>query len=83
MASDLQCEDWTDAPTSGYQVADVNLSQEFTYMLRVIGNDGELHYGSIRVALLGFEQTGAAIMVFDWAYQVQAGNPSMVGAMGG
>ncbi len=83
VASDLQCEDWTEAPTSGYQVADTNLSQEFTYMLRVVGNDGRLHYGSIRVALLGFEQTGAAIMVFDWAYQVQAGNPSMVGAMGG
>ncbi len=83
VASDLQCEDWTDAPTSGYQVADVNLGQEFTYMLRVIGNDGELHYGSIRVALLGFEQTGAAIMVFDWAYQLQAGNPSMTGEMGG
>ncbi len=83
VASDLQCEDWTEAPTTGYQVADVNLSQEFTYMLRVVGNDGRLHYGSLRVALLGFEQTGAAIMVFDWAYQVQAGNPSMVGAMGG
>ncbi|MCH7563965.1 MAG: hypothetical protein IH968_09090 [Gemmatimonadetes bacterium] len=83
VASDLQCDDWTEAPTGGYQVADVNLSQEFTYMLRVVGNDGQLHYGSIRVALLGFEQTGAAIMVFDWAYQVQAGNPSMVGAMGG
>ncbi|GMR14187.1 MAG: hypothetical protein BMS9Abin29_2426 [Gemmatimonadota bacterium] len=83
VASDLQCEDWTEAPTSGYQVADIELSQEFTYMLRVIGNDGQVHYGSIRVTLLGFEQTGAAIMVFDWAYQLQAGNPSMVGEMGG
>ena len=83
VASDLQCEDWTEAPTSGYQTADVNLGAEFTYMLRVVGNDGQLHYGSLRVALLGFEQSGGAIMVFDWAYQIQAGNPSMVAAVGG
>lgn len=83
VAADLQCVDWTTAPTAGYTSLDVNLAQEFTYMLRVVGDDGALHYGSIRVALLGFEQTGAAIMVFDWAYQLQAGNPSMTGGATG
>ena len=55
------------------------LEPELTYMLRVVGDDGQLHYGAIRVALLGTDQTGAEIMIFDWAYQLQAGNPQLVG----
>jgi hypothetical protein len=31
----------------------------------------------IRVTLLGFDQDDAAIMIFDWAYQLQAGNPNL------
>ncbi len=79
VAADLQCQDWTTAPTSGYSGADVFLEPELSYMLRVVGDDGQLHYGTIRVALLGADQTGAELMIFDWAYQLQAGNPQLAG----
>jgi hypothetical protein len=48
----------------------------------VIGNDGEIHYGVIRPDLLGYDQDDKALMIFDWAYQVQAGNPDLVVAVG-
>ena len=79
VAADAQCQDWTVAPTSGYTLADVFLVPELSYMLRVVGDDGQTHYGTIRVALLGMDQSGAEIMIFDWAYQLQAGNPQLVG----
>ena len=79
VAADAQCQDWTTAPTSGYASGDVFLEPELTYMLRVVGDDGQIHYGAIRVALLGTDQTSAEIMIFDWAYQVQAENPQLVG----
>ena len=79
VAADAQCQDWTTAPTSGYVGGDMFLEPELSYMLRVVGDDGQIHYGTIRVALLGTDQTGAEIMIFDWAYQLQAGNPQLVG----
>jgi len=53
------------------------LYPQTTYVLRVVGDDGLKHYGAIRVTLLGFDQNDAAIMIFDWAYQLQAGNPNL------
>jgi hypothetical protein len=44
----------------------------------VIGDDGLAHYGVIRVALLGSDQNGDDLMIFDWAYQLQPGNPALV-----
>jgi len=37
----------------------------------------------IRVDLLGYDQDDDALMIFDWAYQVQAGNPDLVESVGG
>jgi len=34
----------------------------------------------IRVELLGFDQDDNALMIFDWAYQIQAGNPDLTAA---
>lgn len=79
VAADPQCQDWTTAPTSGYVAGDVFLEPELSYMLRVVGDDGQMHYGIIRVALLGADQSGSEIMIFDWAYQLQAGNPQLAG----
>ena len=45
-----------------------------------VGDDGQLHYGSLRVALLGVDQDNRDVMVFDWAYQPQAGNPALAPA---
>jgi hypothetical protein len=65
------------APASGYTAGDVELVPQTTYVLRVTGDDGAVRYGAVRVALLGFDQNDDAIMIFDWAYQSQAGNPNL------
>ena len=55
----------------------MGLIPQNTYALRVRGDDGLIHFGAVRVTLLGFDQDGAAIMIFDWSYQLQPGNPSL------
>ncbi len=75
--SDADCVSLDQAPVSGYTNLDMALYPQTTYALRVVGDDGLDHYGAIRVTLLGFDQDGAAIMIFDWAYQLQAGNPNL------
>ncbi len=82
VAADATCVDVPTAPTSGYLAADVPVFTEESYVLRVIGDDQQIHFGVIRVILLGFDQVGDAIMIFDWAYQVQAGNPNLVSGPG-
>jgi len=74
-ASDAGCVELTAAPTSGYVAADVGIVPQTTYVLEVPGDDGAYRYGALRVELLGFDQDGDALMVFDWAYQLQPGNP--------
>jgi hypothetical protein len=72
--SDLECSDVSVAPTTGYLRQDFQLIPQSTYVLRVRGDDGSSHYGAIRVIMLGEDQNGDGIMIFDWAYQLQAGN---------
>jgi hypothetical protein len=50
---------------------------EFTYMFRVPGDGGGTHYGAVRVTLAGQDQSGNELIVFDWAYQIQPGNPNL------
>ena len=78
VASDPQCQDWTTAPVSGYSPVDIAVEPEFTYMWRLVDGAGVIRYGAIRVTLLGTDQTGAELMIFDWAYQLQGGNPQLV-----
>lgn len=78
VAADSECEDWTWAPLTGYTSVAVAVEPELTYMWRVEGDAGAFHYGSIRVTLLGSDQNGASLMIFDWSFQLQAGNPQMI-----
>lgn len=73
-AADADCKDVTRAPTSGYVHQDLELIPQNTYVLRVRGDDGQTHYGAIRVTLLGTDQKGLALMIFDWSYQLQPGS---------
>ncbi|MEE2899139.1 MAG: hypothetical protein VX815_11820 [Gemmatimonadota bacterium] len=82
VAADAGCVDVTAAPTSGYVTQDVALQTQTSYVLRVVGNDGQDHFGVIRPDLLGYDQDDDALMIFDWAYQVQAGNPDLVESVG-
>jgi len=77
VGADASCVDVAVAPSSGYTAADVPLAVESSYVLRVIGDDLLTHYGIIRVTHLGFDQNSDAIMIFDWAYQLQAGNRNL------
>lgn len=77
-ASDAGCVELTSAPTSGYVAADVGIVPQTTYVLHVPGDDGQYRYAAIRIELLGFDQEGDALMIFDWAYQLQAGNPMLL-----
>lgn len=77
VAADGSCVDVPTAPTSGYVSQDVEALSQTTFVLRVRGDDGKIHYGVIRVAMLGFDQDGNALMIFDWAYQLQANNPDL------
>jgi hypothetical protein len=77
VAADSDCASVDVAPLTGYTTLDMPLYPQSTYVLKVVGDDGGLHYGAIRVELLGYDQEGAAIMIFDWAYQLQPGNPNL------
>jgi hypothetical protein len=44
----------------------------------VVEGDGVACYGALRMTLLGTDQFGAGLMIFDWAYQLQGGNPQLV-----
>lgn len=85
VGADPDCVSLDVAPLTGYTSLDMPLYPQSTYVLRVVGDDGQLHYGAIRVDLLGSDQDGAAIMIFDWSYQLQAGNPNLspIGAAAG
>jgi len=77
VAADSDCSSVDVAPLSGYTSLDMPLYPHHTYVLRVVGDDGRQHYGAVRVDLVGYDQDGFAIMIFDWAYQLQAGNPNL------
>ncbi len=77
VGADADCVDLPVAPTSGYTSQSVALAGQTSYALRVTGSDGKTHYAVVRVDMLGYDQNGDALMVFDWAYQLQAGNPSL------
>jgi hypothetical protein len=77
VAADSDCTSVDVAPLTGYTSFDMPLYPQTTYVLRVVGDDGQTHYGAIRADLLGYDQDGAAIMIFDWAYQLQPGNPNL------
>lgn len=82
VGSDADCLSWERAPMSGYSARRMPLDAGFTYMFQVSGDDGETRFGSVRASHLGLDQDGNRLIVFDWAYQTQAGNPSLSTAGG-
>ncbi len=75
-AADSGCVDVDTAPSSNYSSADVGMFAGFSYVLRVPGEGGGWRYGVIRVTHTGWAQDGA-IAIFDWAFQLQVGNPAL------
>ena len=75
--ADVYCTSWEKAPTSGYTQERAAALLGVTYMFRVPGDDGGLHYGAVRISRSGADQNENELIVFDWAYQTQAGNPNL------
>ena len=83
VGADAGCTDLTSAPLSGYATHDVQVTTQESYVFRVVGDDQLTRYGVIRIDLLGFDQNSDALMIFDWAYQLQPGNRNLVLGVGG
>jgi hypothetical protein len=81
VAADAGCVDVSVAPSSGYTTAAVRLLPQTSYVIR-IGSGQSAHYGVIRVVFQGFDQNGHAIMIFDWAFQLQPGNRNLAPSTG-
>ncbi|HEV2148555.1 MAG TPA: hypothetical protein VGR37_14220 [Longimicrobiaceae bacterium] len=73
---DRECRAAFQAPASGYTRNPVAVDPEFSYVFRVRGADGRIHYGVIRASILG-SSGGKALMIFDWAYQLRPDDPRL------
>lgn len=75
-AADAGCTDVSVAPAGNYSGEDIGLGPGHSFVVRVPGGGGEWHYGVVRVTHVGFAQDGA-VVIFDWAFQLQPGNRSL------
>jgi len=75
-ASDATCQEVQVAPATGYVSTAIEVIPEFSYVFRVPAPGGGFRYGVVRVIHTGFAQNGA-IVLFDWAFQIQAGNRNL------
>jgi len=71
--ADAGCVELDRAPASGYVTHDVGLFPQTSYVIRYPSGGG-FRYGTIRVSMQAFDQDGNALMIFDWAHQLQVGN---------
>ena len=76
--SDAGCEAARVAPGTGYSTAPIAVDPEYSYVFRVTGGDGQPHYAVLRVTMLGTDQDGKDLMIFDWAYQTVANEPQLL-----
>ena len=83
VGADAGCVDVPTAPLSGYVASDMQLLTETSYVLRVVGSGGNIHNGIKPFTHPGIDQTGDDLMLFVWAYQMQANNPDLVIGSGG
>lgn len=76
--SDADCVATTTAPsTASFLDAPVVAEAGYTYLFRVTGSDGQPHYAKVRVQGRTTDSAGRGVLVFDWAYQLIANEPSL------
>jgi hypothetical protein len=75
--SDEGCTAAKVAPTAGYSTAPITIDSEYSYVFRVTGDDGQLHYGVLRVTMVGTDQNDNDLAIFDWAYQLVPNEPQL------
>ena len=78
-ASEPDCLAIVRAPPVGeFRATPVLLEAGNTYILMVQGADARTRYGKIRVQGEARDRGGRAVVIFDWAYQLRADEPSLV-----
>jgi hypothetical protein len=75
--ADAGCTAARTAPTAGYTTSAIAVDAEYSYVFRVTGNDGQPHFAVLRVTMLGTDQNGKDLMIFDWAYQTRPNEPQL------
>ncbi|HEX9691514.1 MAG TPA: hypothetical protein VGA22_05395 [Gemmatimonadales bacterium] len=61
------------APAAGYARADLLILPGYGYVFQMDDGDGFYRYGAIRAT-----HVGADLIIFDWSYQTDPGNPELV-----
>ncbi|MGE3615391.1 MAG: hypothetical protein AB7L66_05905 [Gemmatimonadales bacterium] len=61
------------APLGGYGRTPLELEPGFGYVVRIDPGDGFYRFGAIRVS-----HEGPNLVIFDWSYQTDPGNPELV-----
>lgn len=75
--SEANCEYVAEAPpSSDFGTTSVTVSTGNTYVFEV-AVDGQPHFAKIRVIGDGIDNGGNRVVVFDWAYQLVANEPSL------
>lgn len=74
--ADAGCISASVTPATGYSTAPIAVSPEFSYVFRVPSAQGTRH-GVVRVTMLGQDQNGRDLMIFDWAYQTRVNEPRL------
>lgn len=74
--ADAGCNAVRTAPATGYSTAAIDATPEFSYVFRIPGPNGPRH-GVVRVSLLGADQAGNDLMIFDWAFQTRPNEPRL------
>lgn len=75
--ADAGCRAARVAPAAGYTTAAIPVNAEYSYVFRVTGSDGKPHFAVLRVTMLGTDQSGKDLMIFDWAYQTIPNDPQL------
>jgi hypothetical protein len=75
--ADAGCTAAKVAPSAGYSTAAIPVDAEYSYVFRVTGSDGQPHFAVLRVTMLGTDQNGKDLMLFDWAYQTMPNQPQL------
>lgn len=71
--SESDCEDISMAPSdSELGASAVVAATGNSYVLRVVGDDNQVHYAKVRVQGASVDGSGDRVIVFDWAYQLRA-----------
>ena len=63
------------APSTGYSAAGIEALPGWGYVVEMRGPDGFKRFGALRII-----SVGQGLIVFDWAYQSDPGNPELIRA---